>query len=250
MFGVRLGWARIAVGLAGASCLAVTACSGVTASSLAVAPSASSTADPLAGLSASKIVAEAVADAEAVPSLTVDGTISVQGLSGIIHLGIKRGLGCTGSVALDGGKGNLKIIVIGKTIYMNPDKQFWTANAGASASAVIALVNGRYIEVPASDKNAASLAGLCTVNKLLNPGAGNYTKGAVTTLDGRRVLAINGGSGSIAYVTDTSKPEYVKITAPEGAKDGSGEAMISVGAPVTLTAPPASDVIDGTKLGM
>ena len=57
-------------------------------------------------------------------------------------------------------------------------------------------------------------------------------------------------SESVAYVTDTSKPELVQLSAPKGAKNGSGLVTVTMNVPVTLTAPPASQVIDGTKLGM
>src|SRR5262249_10547098 len=159
--------------------------------------------------------------------------------------GIKHGVGCTGSVGL-GSKGSVKLILVGQTVYMNPDKQFWTANAGANADAAIALVNGRDISVPSSHKKLSAPAYLCSLKKLVDRGSGDFTKGAVTTLDGRRVLPIKDPKGGVAYVTDTSKPEYVKITAPQGDSDGSGEIVISVGAPVTVAAPPASEVVDGT----
>ena len=251
MFRVRPNRLRITAGVAvaGASCLAATACGGTTAASLSVAPSASSTVDPLAGLSASKVVAEATADAQAAPSLTLDGTINQQGQNGTIDIAIKRGQGCTGSVDL-GSQGGFKLIMIGNIVYFNPNVQFWKANAGANASTVIALVDGRYIKAPASDKNVASLAEICDASKLLDPGGVTYTKGTVTTLDGRRVLAIKVSDGSTNYVTDTSKPEYVEAIAPKGTKGGSGKAIVTEGAPVTLTAPPASQVIDSSQLGM
>jgi hypothetical protein len=250
MFSVRLGWARIAVGVAGASCLAVTACGGVATSSPTAVPSASSTVDPLAGLSAAKVVAEAKADAENAATLTIQGTVTQQGQASTVDLAIRRGQGCMGTVGV-GGQGTVKLIIIGQTIYMNPDKQFWTANSGASAAAVIALVNGRYIKLAASNKNAAGLGDVCNLNELLNTDTTKtYTKGAITTLDGKRVLTIKGSDGGTGYVTDTSKPEYVKVTAPKGSKDGYGQVTVVVDAPVKLTAPPASEVIDGTKIGL
>jgi hypothetical protein len=227
----------------------VTACGGVTASSLAVAPSASKTADPLAGLSATKVVAEADADAKAAPSLTISGTGTEQGETVSLDLGIKRGVGCGGTVSL-AGKGTVKVTMIGKTFYMDPDKQFWTTSAGANADAVIALVNGKYISLPASDKNVASFADLCDLSKLLDEGTNTFTRGPLTTLDGKRALAIKVSDGSTVYVTDTSKPEYLEAAASKGSQAGSGKLIISVGAPVTLTPPPASEVIDGTKLGI
>ena len=51
-------------------------------------------------------------------------------------------------------------------------------------------------------------------------------------------------------MTDTSKPEFVEAVAPKGTHGGAGQASLSVGAPVRLTAPPPSQVIDGSKLGM
>jgi len=253
MFRVRSSRLRITAAVAVAvSCLAATACGGTSAASRSVAPSASSAPDPLAGLSASKVIAEADADAQSAPSVTLDGTGIEQGQRALIDIGIKRGEGCTGSVDL-GSKGGFKLIVIGKTVYLNPNKQFWQANAGANASAasaVIAIVNGRYLKLPASDKFVAGLADLCNWSKLIDDGSDTFTKGKVTTLDGRRVLPIKVSDGSTDYVTDTSKPEYLEGFSPKGTKGGSGKAIITVGAPVTLTAPPASQVIDGTVLGM
>lgn len=252
MFRVRSGWVQIAAATAtaGGVCLAATACGGSSAVSHTAAPSASSTVDPLAGLSASKVIAKATADAAAAPSVRLTGAINQQGQHITMDVGIKRGQGCTGSFGM-GSQGSLKLIMIGKTIYMNPDKQFWTVNAGSNAKALIALVNGRYIKVSASDKNMAGLADLCDLNNLLNQNTTEaYTKGTVTTLDGKRVLVIKSSDGSTGYVTDTSKPEYVEVTAPKGAKSGSGKVIVSVGAPVTLAAPPASEVIDGTALGV
>jgi hypothetical protein len=135
---------------------------------------------------------------------------------------------------------------------LNPDKQFWMANGGSNASAAIALINGRYLKTTTTDKNAAGLSDLCNVSQLLSPGfmgTGTLAKGPVTTLDGTRVLQLKMSDGTTTYVTDTSKPELVEVFAPKGTKDGSGKVTLTFGAPVTLTAPPASQVIDGSQLG-
>ena len=55
---------------------------------------------------------------------------------------------------------------------------------------------------------------------------------------------------NVPPVTDTSRPEYVEATAPKGTKSGAGKVIISVGAPVTLAAPSASQVIAGSALGL
>jgi len=249
MFHGRLGLMRTAAGaVVGASCLAAAACGGLTAETLR----ASSIADPLAGQAGNKVLTVATANAEAAASLTINGTVSQSGKSITIDLGIKRGQGCAGTVG-ESGVGSMKLVVIGETLYMKPDTEFWKSVAGnaGDASAVIALLGGRYLKLPADGGSAAGVGSICDVSKLLNSGAtGRVTREAVTRLAGIRVLPLKLSDGSTEYVTDTSKPEFVEAFAPKGTKDGAGKATLSVGAPVRLTAPPASQVIDGSKLGM
>jgi len=254
MFEGRPAFVRMTlVAAAGVSCLAAVACGSSTTSSGGAAPGASSstTADPLAGLTAAQVQAKTVADAKASSSLTLKGSLAQSSQSYTVNLAIKPSQGCTGTIG-EGSKGSFKLIVIGKTIYLNPDDTFWKANAGANAAAAIALVNGRYLKVSASDSNMASLADMCDVSQLFSSDdpSGKATKGAVTTLGGTRVLPLKNSDGSVAYVTDTSKPQLVELAAPKGSSDGTGMVTVTTGAPVTLTPPSASQVIDGSKLGM
>ena len=224
-------------------------CGGLTAATLRPLPQ--STADPLARLPAGKVVTEAAADAEAAPSLTMSGTVTDAGTSIGISLGFKRGRGCVGSVSYPD-KGTVKLIVVGKAVYLKPDAKFWTANAGAKASLIMTLLNGRYLEASASDKSMADLASVCSLSTILNSGSatGTYAKEAVTTLGGARVLPIKLSDGSTEYVTDTPAPEFVKAIAPKESKVGAGDVSVSVDAPVTLTAPPASQVLNEDQLGL
>lgn len=260
MFQGRRGWVPMAAIAVGAGCLVLSACgsfSGAASSaSSGAAPFASSgaaspasTADPLAGLSAAKIEAEATANTLAAATLMMNGTIVQSGQTVTIdHLGIKRGVGCAGTIGV-GGQGSFKLILVGSTVYINPDKQFWTANAGSEASAVIALISGRYLKTTTSDKNMTGIGDLCDVRKLLTSAHTTDTKEAVTTLGGIRVLRLKDSDGSTAYVTDTSSPQFVEGTSPKGSANGSGKVTIEVNTPVTVAAPPASQVIDGSKVG-
>jgi hypothetical protein len=251
MFQVRPGVVRTAsVAAVTASCLAAVACGSSGSSGAAASPS--STPNPLASLTAAQVQQKALADAEAAASLTMSGTVSESGQTYTVDLGIKRSEGCEGTIGV-GTEGSIKIIEIGQTVYINPDKQFWTSNAGSEASAVIALVNGRYIQTTTSDKNVAGISDMCSVSQLLNPNSGTtttgtVTKGPITTLNGTRVLELKVSDGSTEYVTDTSKPEFVEAVAPKGTKGGSGKVIVGVDAPVTLTAPPASQVLNGSQI--
>lgn len=254
-FAHTVAFATVALG-----CLTATACSSGSASNSGGGGTvsngassnggggATSTADPLTGLSAQQVVNKAIADGKAAPSLKLAGTVSESGTSYTIDLSFKRGQGCTGTVGL-AGKGSFAITIIGSTAYLKPDDKFWRSYAGAEASTVIALVNGRYLKGATSDPNVAGLAKICDVNQLLGglKAQGTISKGTVTTLGGQRVLPINDSKGGTMYVTDTSTPQIAVVDNPTGTDKG--KVNFTVGAPVTLTAPPASQVIDGSKIG-
>ncbi len=248
------GFARVAaVAAAVASCLAVAACGGVRPSSLSTAPDASSTADPLASLTAGKVATEALANLDAASSLTVAGTVNDSGKNAALNLGLKLGHGCAGTLWEGGEGGSVKIIMIGKTIYLDPDAQFWKSLDGSRASAIIALVDGRYIKISTSATAMAPMVSMCDLSKRLasEKVTETFTKGKLTTLGGTRVLPlVDPKEGGVLYVTDTSKPEIAEILDTKNTGDGTGKLTFSVGAPVTLTAPPASQVIDGSLFDM
>ncbi len=254
MFRGRLSFVRTAaVAAAGASCLAAAACGGITASSLSAVPVASRTPDPLASLTGYKVAAEALADLKAASSLTMAGTATESGTSVTVNLRLKPGHGCAGTVE-EGTEGFIKLVVIGTTVYFNPDTTFWKSTLGSEASTVTTLVNGRYIKTSTTSKGMASFASLCDLSRTMTSNALKagelISKGAFTTLGGVRVLPLKESSDSVVYVTDTSKPEIVELFAPKGGPDGSAKLTFSIGAPVTLTAPPAGQVLDGSAIGM
>ena len=251
MFHGRPGFARMAaVAVAGASCLAAVAC-GTSASSSSTAPSASGTADPLASLTANQVATQALANLKAASSLTMAGTAYDSGQSEVFNLGLKPGQGCAGTMA-QGSEGSFKLIVIGKTVYFNPSDQFWKSQGGTDASSIIALVNGRYIKTSTSASGMSSMTSVCNLSQELasEKVTGTYTKGTLTTLGGIRVLPIVNPKEGVLYVTDTSKPQVVQIVETKNTGNGTGKLTFSVGAPVTLTAPPASQVIDGSAVGL
>ena len=103
---------------------------------------------------------------------------------------------------------------------------------------------------PSSNSNVASLTGLCNVNtltsELLQPTS--VVKGKVVTRDGQQALPLTDTSkGGTLYVTDTATPQVLEIVNTTAGK--SGTITFDVGAPVTLTAPPASQTLDGSQFG-
>jgi hypothetical protein len=254
--------------LAGVNGLMISACSSgaatahsvaATATSAAATLSPVSTPDPLASLSGDEVLTKALANLENAPTVRMTGSFSYSRAGYTLDLGLKPGHGCSGTIATDT-QGSFKLVIIGKTIYFNPDDKFWTTSAGADAAAVIGIINGRWIKGSTSDKGLASFSTLCDLSKtvasaasgkgLIN-GAGTDVKGKVIALNGARVLPVHDSTGDVMDVTDTSQPELLSISFPKGTATAEAiKLAFSVGVPVTLTAPPASQVIDASQVGL
>lgn len=208
--------------------LQVAALAAVTASCLAAAACGGSATDPLANMSGAKIQTEAVVNADAAPSLTLHGTEFAGTTKTTYSLGIKHGKGCAGTIGTSAG--NMNVVVLGDTAYAKPGNP----------------PQGKYLAGASVDAGYGGVGGICNMSRFtgmaFSPGS-DVTKGALTTLNGIRVLPLtgHGGLGQLTmYVTDANKPQLVEWTT-SGNREGATYSF-SVGAPVTLTAPPSSQV--------
>ena len=230
----------VALALAGAcatACLTVAGCS------------SGGSSDPLAHMSATQVLDKAVTDLKAAPSFEMAGNVSQATGTYLVSLGNLKGHGCQGSIA-QSGKGSIDIIVIGTKAWVKPDDAFIKSVAGSQASTLIGQIGGKYLSGSTSNSNVASLTSLCDVNtltsQLLKPTS--VVKGKVTTVNGQRALPlIDASKGGTLYVTDTATPQVLQLVNTKAGN--SGKITFSVGAPVTLTAPPASQTVDGTRYG-
>ena len=236
-----------------ASCLAVTACGASSSGSAGGVATASATTsvDPLASVSANTIATKAIADLKAASTETIRGSFTDSGQAFTLDLGIESGKGCTGSIG-EGSKGSFKLIVIGKTLYLDPDDTFWKANAGSSANSVIALVNGRYIKTTTSG-SMGQLAKLCDLSQVVASSFktdGTLTKGHPSTTSGVTVLTLSEGTANTMVVTDEAKPEVLEIKSAADSSGVGGDLTFSAIAPVTLAPPVTTDVIEGSAIGV
>lgn len=139
---------------------------------------------------------------------------------------------------------------MGGTVWVKPDNAFWKSFAGGSAQQAIAVLGGKYLKTTASDPNMADMVKICNVSDLSSSiaKASKVTKGAVTTIDGQRALALKDvAKGGTMYVTDTSAPRILQVTNPS--KSDGGSTMKFTYGQVKVTAPPASQTVDGSKYG-
>ena len=234
---VRRGVALVLAGACATACLSVAGCS-------------SGSSDPLASMSAKQVLDKAVADLKAAPSFTMAGTVSQTGGAYTVSLGYLKAHGCKGTIAQPG-KGSIAMILIGDKAWVKPDDAFLKSVAGSQAPAVIGQIGGKYLSGSTANSNVASLTALCDVNSMtsqffLQPT--NVVKGKVTTVNGQQALRLGDTSrGGTLYVTDTATPQVLQVVNTKAGS--SGKITFKVGAPVTLTAPPASQTVDGSQYG-
>jgi hypothetical protein len=224
--------------MSAAAVIAAGAICGTFALSATAAPSTPA-ANPLARLTADQIAKKAAADLKASTSFHFHGSSRYSGQTIAISMTITH-QGCTGSIR-DGSLGGFGILVIGKAAWIQPNDKFWEY-VGIPASE-LPLVHGMWLQPTGADSKSltAVFAPFCSAKKLVSALAPQLTglvKGKTIKISGHRALQLQNGNGHESiYVSISTKPEILRLS-----DDGTIN-FSAYGAHVTLTPPPASDVI-------
>ncbi len=215
-----------------------------TAASTTTAPS------KLAGLTADQVLAKAKVAAESAKSVKVKGEI-VQGTQSItIDLkltGVARG---TGVLSLGGGR--IDITRIGNDLYFKADEKTLGSTVAQGDPALITKIAGRYIKATATTPGFDNFAGLLDLVEfekgVLSP------TGKISRVDGKAVGGVPTvglkdaeakEGGGILYIADRGEPYPLQIIPT------SGPGVVTMSewdVPVTVTAPPADQVVDAKSL--
>jgi hypothetical protein len=211
-------------------------------------PSAGSKANPLATLSADQIASKAGADLRTVAAVHVAGSVTDSGQQIGLSLTLVHGKGCDGSMSVQN-RGSFLLIMIGTAVWLKPDETFWKS-VGGSDPAVLKILAGKYMKTSAKG-GLGGLGQLCDPGKLFGSSFENPTgivKAKNATISGQPALEIKDAKGSdAAYVSVSARPQFLRITGT-GSSRGQLD-FTGYGTPVTLTAPPASQTLDGAKYG-
>jgi hypothetical protein len=211
--------------------------------------SSSSGGDPLSGMSGKQVAAKATADLKSAPSFTITGSGPYNGQTMTIGLGFKGGKDCAGTVGL-GSEGSMAIVVIGGTAWVKLSATFWKSEAGSAGAELAQLLAGKYFKAPTTASNVSQLANVCNVNQMASQMSvpADTAKGAFTTVGGQRVLTLTDkAKESTMYVTDTATPRILKVVSKQ--PGNSGQLIITYGVPAKITAPPASETVNGSRFG-
>jgi hypothetical protein len=161
---------------------------------------------------------------------TAGSAIIGEGVPATLNVSAVAGQGGRGQISL-GGLG-FQIIVVNKTAYLNASDAFWRHYGN---SAVARMFAGKWVKEPATG-HFASVAQLMNLQHLLGQQLspnGALTKGKNTTVNGRQVVVVKGGSGGSLYVAASGTPYPIEFS--EGAR---GQLSFdSFDQPVSLTPP-------------
>jgi hypothetical protein len=164
----------------------------------------------VAAKSPEAIVSAAGAAIDGVQSVHVSGSLVSGGSPITLDLDLVAGKGGRGNMS-EGGLG-FQLVAIGKVLYINASPGFWRHFGGTAA---VQLFKGKWLKSPVGANGVASLASLTNLHALfakLLSSHGKLAKGATTTVNGQKVVAVNDvAKGGSLYVATTGKPYPVEF---------------------------------------
>ena len=260
----RRGRAVPAVLLVAALAAAAAACSspsssGTTAAASTVGASAASASASasaagtgrLTGAAATALLAKAVADTKAAPSVEVKTADIPDGTAGQLlsfDLTMVRKVGCEGSIA-ESKTQTFQLVARDGFIWMKPSSGFVASLKLSQAE--MALVANKWIKAKSTDTQLASFAALCNFSSLLGS-VGSLTGASFvatpTTYEGHSAYkVIQTGQPGYAYVINSATPTLAELDVP--GKTGGEMSVTASGTPGAITEPPAAESIDGSAFG-
>ncbi|MFE0643659.1 hypothetical protein ACFW2Y_18900 [Streptomyces sp. NPDC058877] len=218
------------------------------------APADAKPTGPFGELSGSQIVDKAFAATKSAKSLTVNVDLKSAEEPTKGYLSLDTQGRCTGTLTLDTNNTAELVKAAGdENVYLRFDEAFLREQVKDETpevqEATLKELRGRWMKSPASDPDNKDMLALCDLKDLLSafePGASGITKGAETTVDGQKALALteagDGGETSTVYVATEGTPYVLKIETKGGDEPGT-IAFSQYGKPVEAKVPAAKDVV-------
>jgi hypothetical protein len=204
--------------------------------------------DPLARLSADQIASRAISDMMAMPAIRVTAvtdedystntSLIVSGTATVLP-----GKACEVTLSAGRGLGTVMLVEIGKATWIKADDALWK-DSGLGA-AQIRAGTGKYVRLQPDESGMDSL---CDAPASDVGGAG-LVKAGMTTIDGRPALklkAVSGYTGTL-YVSVSARPLPLRLLS--ASSQGATMTFSYLSIPIKITAPPASQVVDGAGWG-
>jgi hypothetical protein len=210
-------------------------------------PSGSATGNGVADLPADQILARAKAALKSADSVRIKGTGRESAQTFSLDL---RYSGANTAGTLGVGGQTIELRKLGKVVYLKGSREFWRSSGGEAAAQLLA---GKWLKTPANDKRFGDLSELTDLSKaadgLLDPD-GTLTKGETKTVNGVQAIGLtsSGKDPGTLYVATTGEPYPLQIASSASSSSQGSLDFLDYGKPVTVSTPPAEQVVDVSKL--
>jgi hypothetical protein len=203
----------------------------------------SASSNSISTRTAAEILAATKLAAEGASAVHVSGSLDNGGRPVGLDVNILAGRGARGRLSENGL--SFELIQTGGSVYIKGSPAFYRRIGGAAAAQ---LLQGRWLKVPASSPEFASLSSLTDLRRLVDTALstpGGVAKSGTATVNGKRAVILTSLSkGGMLFVARTGRPYPIQIT-----KQGANGGRISFDRwdqPVALAAP--ADALDITQL--
>jgi hypothetical protein len=190
-----------------------------------------------------QIIAAAKSACASAKTAHISGSIVSGGKPISLDMKLVAGKGGEGQIVLEGL--SIKLIDVGQAVYMNGSTAFYEHIAGSAAAQ---LLQGKWLEVPASNGGFASLSSLTDLSKLIDTtlaAHGKLANAGTTTIDGQRAVGVtDSAKGGTLYVATSGTPFPLEVI--EHGANGGKIVFDEWNEPVRLIAP--ADSIDIAQL--
>ena len=151
------------------------------------------------------------------------------------------------------GIGTFQLIDDGTTAWVLPNPDFWTYS-GTKYAAVAPALTGKYLQLTPGASGLGALTGFCSLTALVGTGPSplrktGFAAPALTTVGGLPAVKIaDKADGGYAIVSDTAQPQLLRFYVP--GLNGGSLSFAYYATPVTVSAPAATEVVDGSQYGL
>lgn len=206
------------------------------------------------GKSADRIASDAVKATREAKSVHVKGNSRSGGNQVGVDFQVDEQDHCTGAMTGQGARAD--VLQAGQTLYVKGDRTFWenSLKGRPGTDKVIGQLQGKWVK---SQAGQAGTEGMCDKQSFLasmdsdKSERKGMTKGAETTVDGKKALALEkkqpGGEKVTMYVATEGEP-YILKAVTEGGKQPGEVAFSDYNKKVEAKEPPAGQIVDPAVL--
>ncbi|CAM5385036.1 lipoprotein [Streptomyces tanashiensis] len=234
---------------------AATVCAAVVAGVTGCSQGDDKAADPFAGLTADAIAKKSIDTTKAATAFRMNGVGKADGEETTVDFAVDDKGNCQGTMTTPKG-GKAEMLATGGTSYMKGDDAFWSSGTGEEGGSdeMAKAVKGRWMKMPAGAGEDED--NFCDLKKIVKdmeedtPTKG-LTREADADVDGTPTAVLSKKEKSETttfYVAKDSAKPYILRVVTTGGDDPGTVTLSDFGKAVTVTAPPASEVVDMEEL--